>query len=53
MFACRFDDCFKLGKRIDETPYLLPDPEILNPLPEEDVRVPSRQEDYAIRRSVH
>ncbi|KAI2628230.1 BRCT domain-containing protein [Xylaria nigripes] len=24
-----FDDCFKLGKRIDEGPYLLPDPEIL------------------------
>lgn len=24
-----FDDCFKLGKKIDETPYLLPDPSIL------------------------
>ncbi|KAH8840302.1 hypothetical protein MCOR27_004127 [Pyricularia oryzae] len=24
-----FDDCFKLGKRIDEGPYQLPDPEIL------------------------
>ena len=24
-----FDDCLKLGKRIDEMPYLLPDPEIL------------------------
>ncbi|ERT01125.1 BRCT domain protein [Sporothrix schenckii 1099-18] len=24
-----FDDCFKLGKKIDETPYLLPDPPIL------------------------
>ncbi|EJT76993.1 BRCT domain-containing protein [Gaeumannomyces tritici R3-111a-1] len=24
-----FDDCFKLGKKIDESPYLLPDPEIL------------------------
>ncbi|PGH12353.1 hypothetical protein AJ80_06763 [Polytolypa hystricis UAMH7299] len=24
-----FDDCLKLGKRIDERPYLLPDPEIL------------------------
>ncbi|KAI1429886.1 hypothetical protein F5Y12DRAFT_795450 [Xylaria sp. FL1777] len=24
-----FDDCFKLGKRIDEGPYLLPNPEIL------------------------
>ena len=26
-----FDDCFKLGKKIDEKPYMLPDPEILNP----------------------
>ena len=26
---CRFDDCLKLGRRIDESPYLLPDPEIL------------------------
>ena len=26
---CRFDDCLKLGKRIEEGPYLLPDPEIL------------------------
>src|SRR5277367_503715 len=25
----RFDDCLKLGKRINEGPYLLPDPEIL------------------------
>jgi twin BRCT domain len=25
----RFDDCLKLGRRIDESPYLLPDPEIL------------------------
>lgn len=24
-----FDDCLKLGKKIDEEPYLLPDPEIL------------------------
>lgn len=28
----RFDDCLKLGRRIDDTPYLLPDPEILRPL---------------------
>ncbi|KAI0514931.1 BRCT domain-containing protein [Xylaria bambusicola] len=28
-----FDDCFKLGKRIDEGPYLLPDPEILRMSP--------------------
>ncbi|KAK2737781.1 hypothetical protein FQN57_007429 [Myotisia sp. PD_48] len=26
-----FDDCLKLGKRIDERPYMLPDPEILRP----------------------
>ena len=25
----RFDDCLRLGKRIDEGPYLLPDPEII------------------------
>ena len=25
----RFDDCLRLGKRIDERPYLLPDPEML------------------------
>ena len=25
----RFDDCLKLGKRIRETPYVLPDPDIL------------------------
>lgn len=25
----RFDDCLRLGRRIDENPYLLPDPEIL------------------------
>ncbi|TGJ81739.1 hypothetical protein E0Z10_g7007 [Xylaria hypoxylon] len=28
-----FDDCFKLGKRIVEDPYLLPDPEILRVSP--------------------
>ena len=26
-----FDDCLKLGKKIDERPYMLPDPELLNP----------------------
>lgn len=35
-----FDDCFKLGKRIDEGPYLLPDPEILKKLPEDDLAIP-------------
>lgn len=37
----RFDDCFKLGKRIDETPYLLPNPEYLRANPEDEVKVPS------------
>jgi len=31
----RFDDCLKLGKRIDEKPYLLPDPEIFRVRPED------------------
>ncbi|KAG9248379.1 hypothetical protein BJ878DRAFT_476536 [Calycina marina] len=35
-----FDDCLKLGKRIDETPYLLPDPEIFHKNPEDDVEFP-------------
>ncbi|KAK5995177.1 BRCT-containing 1-like protein [Cladobotryum mycophilum] len=35
-----FDDCFKLGKRIDENPYLLPDPEILKKNPEDDLDIP-------------
>ena len=30
LLLSRFDDCLKLGKRIDEGPYLLPDPEILH-----------------------
>lgn len=38
-----FDDCFRLGKRIDEKPYLLPDPEILRKGSEEDVVIPSSQ----------
>ncbi|KAI2472809.1 BRCT domain-containing protein [Annulohypoxylon bovei var. microspora] len=38
-----FDDCFKLGKRIAEGPYLLPDPEYLRANPEDSVRVPSSQ----------
>ncbi|KAJ2904684.1 putative brct domain-containing protein [Zalerion maritima] len=36
-----FDDCFKLGKRIDETPYLLPDPPILRERPEDEVKIPA------------
>ncbi|KAH8666319.1 BRCT domain-containing protein [Xylariales sp. PMI_506] len=38
-----FDDCFRLGKRIDEGPYLLPDPEILRAKPEDDIPVPASQ----------
>lgn len=33
MYLFRFDDCLKLGKRIDERPYMLPDPEILRAQP--------------------
>lgn len=28
--SCRFDDCLRVGKRISERPYLLPNPEILD-----------------------
>ncbi|RDA82796.1 hypothetical protein CP532_6283 [Ophiocordyceps camponoti-leonardi (nom. inval.)] len=35
-----FDDCFKLGKRIDEGPYLLPDPEILRKSAHDEVDIP-------------
>ncbi|KAI1100607.1 BRCT-containing protein [Jackrogersella minutella] len=38
-----FDDCFKLGKRIDEGPYLLPDPEYLHADPEDAIKIPSSQ----------
>lgn len=38
-----FDDCFRLGKRIDEGPYLLPDPEILRANPDDPVAIPSSQ----------
>ncbi|KAG4410729.1 hypothetical protein IFR04_016138 [Cadophora malorum] len=36
-----FDDCLKLGKRIDEKPYLLPDPEIFTLRPEADLPMQS------------
>ncbi|KAG9699005.1 hypothetical protein KCU95_g3078, partial [Aureobasidium melanogenum] len=36
-----FDDCLKLGKLINEAPYLLPDPEILRPNFDEPVRARS------------
>ncbi|KAL6875011.1 BRCT domain-containing protein [Trichoderma novae-zelandiae] len=38
-----FDDCFKLGKRIDEGPYLLPDPEILKKGADEDLDIPTNK----------
>lgn len=40
----RFDDCFKLGKRIDEEPYLLPDPEILKKSAEEPLEIPVNED---------
>ncbi|KAF9876192.1 brct domain-containing protein [Colletotrichum karsti] len=40
-----FEDCFKLGKRIDEGPYMLPDPEIL--------RNPDAQTDVQVRENEH
>ncbi|QSZ30387.1 hypothetical protein DSL72_004910 [Monilinia vaccinii-corymbosi] len=36
-----FDDCLKLGKRIDERPYLLPNPEIFRMNPEDRLPIPS------------
>jgi hypothetical protein len=42
--SARFDDCFRLGKRIDEGPYLLPDPEILLKGPEHAVKIPASQQ---------
>lgn len=34
----RFDDCLKLGRRIDERPYTLPNPEILRSAPDAPIR---------------
>ncbi|KAH6678877.1 BRCT-containing protein [Plectosphaerella plurivora] len=39
-----FEDCFKLGKRIDETPYLLPDAEILRLDAKADVKIPANHD---------
>ncbi|KAL2755645.1 hypothetical protein ACRALDRAFT_2103589 [Sodiomyces alcalophilus JCM 7366] len=39
-----FEDCFKLGKRIDEGPYCLPDPEILRVDPTAEVEIPEDKE---------
>ncbi|KAF7911998.1 uncharacterized protein EAE98_011755 [Botrytis deweyae] len=36
-----FDDCLKLGRRIDERPYLLPNPEIFLLKPEDSLPIPS------------
>ena len=40
----RFDDCLKLGKRIDEGPYCLPNPEILHKRPEDRIADAGRQD---------
>ncbi|KAG8423769.1 regulator of Ty1 Transposition [Metarhizium acridum] len=35
-----FDACFKLGKRIDEEPYLLPDPEVMEKSSDDAISIP-------------
>ncbi|OAA51872.1 BRCT domain-containing protein [Metarhizium rileyi] len=35
-----FDACFKLGKRIDEGPYLLPDPEVMKKSSDDSINIP-------------
>ena len=42
LMSGRFDDCLKLGKRIDEAPYCLPDPEILRKRREDRIPEVSR-----------
>jgi hypothetical protein len=39
----RFDDCLRLGKRISEEPYLLPDPEILRATKDDVLQIPSSE----------
>jgi hypothetical protein len=41
MILLRFDDCLKLGRRIDEKPYQLPNPEIFSKQPEDDMPIPA------------
>ena len=36
-----FDDCFRLGRRISEAPYMLPNPEILRTGPDEEIKIPA------------
>ncbi|KAK2590963.1 regulator of Ty1 Transposition [Conoideocrella luteorostrata] len=38
-----FDACFKLGKRIDEGPYLLPEPDILKKSSEDALDIPANE----------
>lgn len=44
LICCRFDDCFKLGKRIDERPYTFPDPEVLRLTPDPDLAIPDNED---------
>lgn len=43
-FPSRFDDCLKLGRRIDERPYTLPHPEILHAGPDAPIRTPDNKD---------